>query len=264
MSRDIWNPTQYRSYAAERARPVFELLARIDVADPALVVDLGCGPGERTADLAARWPDAVVEGVDSSEQMIAEARRTGPGSVRFSVGDLTEWVPVRPVDVIFSNAALQWVPGHERLLRGWVDALAPGGCLAFGMPGNFDAPSHVILRELCRSARWRDRLGGTVRHNIVKEPADYLGLLGEMGCEVDAWESTYLQLLPGDDPVLEWIKGTALRPVLDALPDPREREEFLAELVPLLRKAYPGGPFGTVFPFRRIFVIARKAGISSE
>ncbi len=256
MSRDIWSPSQYRAYASERGRPVAELLARIDVDDPGLVVDLGCGPGERTADLVARWPGATVEGIDSSEQMIAEARRT-PG-VRFEVGDITEWKPGRPVDVIFSNAALQWVPGHERLLPRWVDALAPGGRLAFGMPGNFEAPSHVILRELCRSPRWHDRLARTVRHDIVLEPADYLGLLGGLGCAVDAWETTYLQLLTGDDPVLEWIKGTALRPVFDALSAPGEREEFLAELAPLLREVYPPGPLGTVFPFRRIFVIAGK------
>lgn len=179
----------------------------------------------------------------------------GVGSVRFSVGDIAAWVPERPVDVIFSNAAFQWVPGHERLLGRWVDGLAPGGVLAFGMPGNFDAPSHVILRELCRSPRWQKRLGHTVRHDIVLEPADYLEILGGLGCEVDAWETTYLQLLPGDDPVLEWIKGTALRPVFDALPEP---EEFLAELAPRLREAYPCGPLGTVFPFRRIFVIAKK------
>jgi trans-aconitate 2-methyltransferase len=303
MSRDIWSPRQYRAYASHRARPFFELLTRVDVEAPGYVVDLGCGPGERTADLAARWPGAVIEGIDSSPQMIAEAQRTvlqravevsrdrdgGPGrpvesarasagaqdgspssssagdlgdsreGSRFSVGDLAEWVPDRPVDVIFSNAALQWVPGHQRLLSRWVEALAPGGRLAFSMPGNFDGPSHRILRELCESPRWRDRLGKVNRHNIVGDPADYFELLSDLGCDVDAWETTYLQVLHGADPVLEWMKGTALRPALDALPDEGEREEFLAELTTLLRDAYPPGTHGTLFPFRRIFVVAGRS-----
>lgn len=320
MSRDIWNPQQYRAYSSHRARPFYELLARVDVEDPAYVVDLGCGPGERTADLAARWPNAVIEGIDSSEQMIAEARRlpldhlqppssgepsggrapgggeaadgeassgqapggaapggetaggqrsggeassgrapvgAAPGgSLAFSVGDIAAWVPSRPVDVIFSNAAFQWVPGHQDLLAGWVAGLAPGGRLAFSMPGNFDQDSHRILRELCESPRWRDRLAGVNRHNIVSEPAEYFQLLSDLGCEVDAWETTYLQILKGDDPVLEWMKGTALRPAFDVLSREEEREEFVAELSARLREAYPPGPHGTIFPFRRIFVVA--------
>jgi trans-aconitate 2-methyltransferase len=297
MSRDIWNPRQYRAYSSHRARPFFELLARVDVEAPAYVVDLGCGPGERTADLAVRWPGAVIEGIDSSLEMITEAHRMvaeGPqprpaaakggaarsdGSspafpagdvvqdgetLRFSVGDLAEWVPDRPVDVILSNAALQWVPEHRRMLPRWVEALAPGGRLAFSMPGNFDGPSHRILRELCESPRWRDRLGKVNRHNIVGDPADYFELLSDLGCEVDAWETTYLQVLHGPDPVLEWMKGTALRPAFDALPDESEREEFLAELTALLREAYPPGPHGTLFPFRRIFVVARSATSASH
>ncbi|MGH7512456.1 MAG: trans-aconitate 2-methyltransferase [Gemmatimonadales bacterium] len=282
MSRDIWNPRQYRAYSSERARPFFELLARVDVEAPAYVVDLGCGPGERTADLATRWPGAVIEGVDSSGQMISEARHMlrqppgtdthtpahpnaedapgaaqGGGVLRFSVGDLAEWAPDRAVDVIFSNAALQWVPEHRRLLSRWVEALAPGGRLAFGMPGNFEGPSHVLLRELCESPRWGDRLGAVNRHNVVGDPADYFELLSDLGCDVDAWETTYLQVLHGLDPVLAWMKGTALRPALDVLTDEGEREEFLGELAVLLRQAYPPGRHGTVFPFRRVFVVAR-------
>ncbi|GAA4486008.1 trans-aconitate 2-methyltransferase [Actinoallomurus oryzae] len=269
MSRDIWNPQQYRAYSSHRARPFYELLARVDIEDPAYVVDLGCGPGERTAELAARWPDAVVEGVDSSEQMIAEARRlpldhlqpppggeAPGGSLAFSVGDIAAWAPSRPVDVIFSNAAFQWVPGHQDMLPRWVAALAPGGRLAFSMPGNFDQDSHRILRELCETPRWRNQLAKVNRHNIVSEPAEYFRLLSDLGCEVDAWETTYLQILHGDDPVLEWMKGTALRPAFDVLSREEEREEFVAELSALLRKAYPPGPHGTIFPFRRIFVVA--------
>ena len=262
MSRDIWNPRQYRAYSSERARPFFELLARVDVESPVHVVDLGCGPGERTADLAARWPGATIEGIDGSEQMIAEARampRThGDGELRFSVGDLAEWTPDRPMDVIFSSAALQWVPEHRRLLPRWVEALAPGGRLAFGMPGNFEGPSHTLLRELCESPRWGDRLGAVNRHNVVDDPVDYFEQLSDLGCAVDAWETTYVQVLQGADPVLEWMKGTALRPALDVLTEESERAEFLAELAALLREAYPAGPHGTVFPFRRVFVVAGR------
>lgn len=252
----MWDPAQYRAYASHRARPFFELLARVDVDAPAYVVDLGCGPGERTLDLAVRWPDAEIEGIDSSAEMIAEARRTAGAGPRFSIGDLAEWTPGRPVDVIFSSAALHWVPDHQKLLPGWVDALSPDGRLAFTVPGNFDMDSHVILRELCESARWRDRLAGTVRHDVVSTPAEYLDLLAGPGRTVDVWETTYLQVLTGDDPVLEWIKGTALRPVLDALPEPGERAELLGELAERLRSAYPMRSYGTVFPFRRIFVVA--------
>jgi trans-aconitate 2-methyltransferase len=272
MSRDIWDPHQYRAYEAERARPFFDLLDRVDVDAPAYVVDLGCGPGERTADLAARWPTAVVEGVDSSPQMIADAQRladrddltwasapNGP-RLRFSVGDIADWAPQRPVDVIISSAAFQWVPGHQRMLSRWVDALTPGGRLAFTMPGNFDGASHVILRELCGSERWRDRLADTIRHDIVSTPAEYAELLSGLGCAVDAWETTYLQVLPGPDPVLDWMRGTALRPVLDALREPSQRSAFLDELGARLGEAYPRGAGGTVFPFRRIFVVAKRPG----
>ncbi|MFB9833479.1 hypothetical protein ACFFNX_14890 [Actinoallomurus acaciae] len=165
-------------------------------------------------------------------------------------------MPSRPVDVIFSNAAFQWVPGHQDLLARWVAGLAPGGRLAFSMPGNFEQDSHRILRELCETPRWRDRLARVNRHNVVSEPAEYFQLLSDLGCEVDAWETTYLQILHGDDPVLEWMKGTALRPAFDVLSREEEREEFVAELSARLRKAYPPGPHGTIFPFRRIFVVA--------
>jgi trans-aconitate 2-methyltransferase len=292
MSRDIWSPGQYRVYSSHRARPFFELLSRVDAEAPAYVVDLGCGPGERTLELATRWPGAIVEGVDSSTQMITEARRQirtagraggevsagdvervgeepvpgagrGGGALRFSVGDLAEWTPDRPVDVIFSNAALQWVPEHRRLLPTWVRALTPRGRLAFSMPGNFGGLSHRTLRELCGAPRWRDRLGAVNRHDVAGDPAEYFELLSDLGCEVDAWETTYLQVLQGPDPVLEWMKGTVLRPALDALPEEKEREEFLSELAALLREAYPPGRHGTLFPFRRVFVIAGPAAPAS-
>ncbi|TNY37236.1 trans-aconitate 2-methyltransferase [Thermomonospora catenispora] len=256
----VWDPAQYGVFGAERGRPFDELLARVPVRDPGHVVDLGCGSGERTVTLLRRWPGAVVEGLDSSPEMIAAARRAASAagaSVRFTVQDVRRWRPARPVDVIISNAVLHWIPGHEELLARWADHLAPGGCLAFQVPGNHAAPSHVLLRELCESPRWRDRLGGLLEAEPVRDAAGYLTLLADLGCAVDAWETTYIQVLGGDDAVLEWVKGTTLRPVLSAL-DPEAARDFLAEYGAALRAAYPPGPHGTVFPFRRIFVVARR------
>lgn len=163
-----------------------------------------------------------------------------------------------PYDLIVSNATLQWVPDHVTRFPAWVDGLAPGGTLAFQVPGNFDAPSHRLMRELAQSARWKNRLAGTLRHDdAVHEPADYLRALAELGCDADVWETTYLHLLTGVDPVLDWVKGTGLRPVLTELGE--EAEAFVAEYRDLLREAYPPAPYGTVFPFRRLFAVARKA-----
>jgi trans-aconitate 2-methyltransferase len=253
MGRDIWSPEQYAVHAGHRQRPAYELLARIGAQDPANVVDLGCGPGDITAELARRWPGARVTGIDSSQAMIDSAQRLTGESLRFRVGDIGSWEPDADTDVVFSNAALQWVPGHLDLLAGWVRALAAGGWLAFGVPGNFDSPSHVLLRELCE----RRGLSGAIRHDAVHKPDQYLDLLASNGCAVDVWETTYQQVLTGPDPVLEWTKGTALRPVLAALPD-EDKQDFLAEYGKLLAEAYPQRSYGTVFPFRRIFVVARR------
>ncbi|HEY7201502.1 MAG TPA: trans-aconitate 2-methyltransferase [Candidatus Dormibacteraeota bacterium] len=253
-----WDPGQYARYADERSRPFFDLTGRIRAERPVRVVDLGCGTGALTATLAERWPEALVEGVDSSREMIAEAApREVAGRLGFSVGDVREWRPAAPVDVLVSNAVLQWVPEHVSLLPAWVDALAEGGWLAFQVPGNDRSPSHVILDEVRAAARWRAALAGAPRGPRVREPAEYLALLAGRGCAVDAWETTYLHVLQGPDPVLEWVKGTALRPVLTALKG-EEREAFLAEYAARLREAYPPGPSGTVLPFRRLFVVAQR------
>jgi trans-aconitate 2-methyltransferase len=274
MSRErpSWDPEQYRLFSDERSRPFFELLARVRAEDPVHVVDLGCGTGELTATLADRWPAARIEGLDSSTEMIAAAERRAVPGLRFAVGDIATWAPDQPVDVIVSNAALHWVPTHRELLPTWVKALSPGGWLAFQVPGNFDGPSHHLLRELCRSPRWRDLLGEQAGGNDaaalrrpVGSPGEYLELLAAHGCRpVDAWETTYSLVLHGTDPVLEWVKGTALRPVLTALAaDPAAKARFLEEFGALLREAYPSRPYGTVFPFRRIFVVAMRDATES-
>lgn len=252
----VWDPQQYARYGDERSRPFFELTARIQADQPSTVVDLGCGSGALTATLADRWPQARIEGVDSSPQMLERAD-AHTGRVRFVHGDISEWKPAEPVDVIVSNAALQWVPGHLELLPRFLDDLGPGGTLAFQVPGNFDYPSHVLLRELRQSPRWSDRLGKDSVRAGSHAPAEYLEVLARSGCHLDAWETTYQHVLTGPNPVLEWVKGSALRPVLDLL-DADEAAEFEREYGTALRAAYPERDYGTIFPFRRIFVVARK------
>jgi len=261
----MWNPATYLQFASERARPFFDLLARVPAENPDCVVDLGCGPGNLTAMLAARWPTAEVLGVDSSAAMIEAAQAETAGSGRagqparlaFAQADIRDWQPGRPLDVLICNAVLQWVPGHLGLLPTWAGWLTPGGWLAFQLPGNFDQPSHTIMREMAAAARWQPLLRDVQLNRQAVDPATYLDVLAAAGCEVDAWETTYLHVLPGEDAVLDWYKGSGLRPVLAALP-PEEGAEFTAEYGERLRAAYPPAAYGTVLPFRRVFVVARR------
>jgi len=273
----MWDAALYLRFGGERARPFFDLLARVGAELPGYVADMGCGPGHLTAMLAERWPAATVHGVDSSPQMIEAARQLTPvGAARsagsagyepamtsrapglsFMLDDIRHWEPQSLPDVIVSNAVLQWVPDHRELLVRWVDWLADDGWLAFQVPGNFDQPSHAILREMATSARWRPLLRDVELNRQTADPAEYAELLSGIGCEVDAWETTYVHILQGDDPVLEWYKGTGLRPVLAVL-DQDQAADFLAEYGEQVRAAYPPASFGTIFPFRRVFAVAHR------
>ena len=252
----MWNPVKYLEFADERSWPFFDLVARIAPERPQSVIDLGCGPGQLTASLADRWPDAAITGVDSSPEMIKRAAEYRGERVGFTLEDLRDWRPERPVDVIVSNAALQWVPDHRALLPGLLSSLTDDGWLAFQVPGNFGEPSHTLLRELAAAPRYAPHLTGIAWPDA--EPAEtYLDDLVRLGCRVEGWETTYLHVLEGPDPVFRWISGTGARPVLNALPDP-VRAEFEGEYQTRLREAYPGQSYGTVLPFRRIFVVAHK------
>jgi trans-aconitate 2-methyltransferase len=251
-----WDPAQYSRFAAERDRPFFDLTSRIGAVAPRHVVDIGCGQGHLTATLAERWPDAIVEGFDSSPEMIADA--AGLPGVTFSVADAADWQPTADVDVIVSNAALHWVPRHQQLMAQWASALPSGGWVAVQVPGNFDSPSHALMRRLADNSRWAAKLAGVVRDtDVVGTPSSYASVLLGAGLNADVWETTYVHVLHGDDPVLEWIRGTGLRPLLAAL-SPSDASEYATELAAELRRAYPPGPHGTLFPFRRVFAVGHK------
>jgi trans-aconitate 2-methyltransferase len=252
----MWDPSKYLAFADHRSRPFFDLVGRIQADAPRRVVDLGCGPGNLTETLASRWPGATVEASDSSPEMVAAARERG---IDATVGDVREWQPAPDTDVVVCNAVLQWVSGHDDLVARWVKQLPHGAWLAFQVPGNFGAASHVRIRELAATPEWRRRLATVVlrENDAVLDPEGYAALLSDAGCEVDAWETTYLQRLTGADAVLEWVTGTALRPIREALSD-ADWQEFRAALAPRLRADYPRRADGTTwFPFRRVFAVAR-------
>jgi len=254
-----WDPKEYLLFADERARPFMDLMTRVAVDRPRLVVDLGCGPGHLTRDLARRWPEAVVEGWDSSAEMIERCRGGGETDrLRFTLGDLRDWQPEEPVDVLICNATLQWVPDHLEVLPRLLAGVRRGGWLAFQVPANFAERTHTAIAELRGQAPWRDRLAEVdVARPRSEEPATYLEALLAQGCRADVWETTYLQVLQGPDAVVRWMTGTGLRPVLAALGEAAQ-DEFLAAYRSLVADAYPRREAGTVLPYRRIFAVARR------
>ncbi len=255
----MWDPDVYLAFADHRSRPFYDLLSRVGVERARRVVDLGCGPGHLTEYLSRRWPEAAIEAVDTSPEMVAAAKERGIDAV---VGDLRDWKPKPDTDVVVSNAALHWVPEHADLLLRWADELPAGSWIAVQIPGNFETPSHATVRTLARREPYakamRDipfRVGA-----VVQPPIQYVNMLLDVGCKVDVWETTYLHQLSGDNPVLEWITGTALVPVRERL-SAQDWERFRSELIPLLDDAYPPRADGTtIFPFRRVFIVAEVGG----
>lgn len=254
-----WDTTQYLKFADHRTRPAIDLLGRIGAQAPARVVDLGCGAGNVTALLAARWPNADIVGLDPSPEMLDRARTDHP-TLSFEVADAASWSAEPPVDVLYSNAALHWLGDHARLFPHLFAQVAPGGWLAVQMPRNFDAPSHTSVADAAADGPWRETIAAMLDEPPTHAPGVYIDLLSPLADLIDVWETEYIQILEGDNPVAEWTKGTWLRPFLNAL-DGSERDGFEAAYRARVRDAYPPLPDGrTVFPFRRLFLVARRKG----
>jgi len=253
-----WDPAQYLRFAGERQRPAVDLLARIGAEAPATVVDLGCGTGNLAPLLLARWPAAQLTGVDGSPEMLARARTENPGAT-FVQADIGRWRPAAAVDVLYSNAALHWIDGHQALIpRLLEEAVAPGGTLAIQMPRNFTAPSHASIVATIEQGPWREKLEPHLRREPVAPPATYWRLLEGRAAQLQVWETEYLQVLSGDNPVAEYTKGTWLKQFLDRL-ERDERAAFEDDYRERVRPWYPPEPDGrTLFPFRRLFIVAQR------
>lgn len=253
-----WDPAQYLRFAGERLRPAVDLLARIEAGAPGSVVDLGCGAGNLMPLLRARWAKAKLTGVDGSPQMLAKARAEHPHA-EFVEADIGAWRPAQPVDVLYSNAALHWLDRHERLFPALLERVAPGGFLAVQMPCNFGAPSHTSIVETIEQGPWRARLEPHLRREPVGTPGDYWRLLAGRCAQLQVWETEYLQVLEGENPVAEYTKGTWLKQFLDRL-EGAERAAFESDYRARVRAWYPPEEDGrTLFPFRRLFIVARRA-----
>jgi trans-aconitate 2-methyltransferase len=253
-----WDPQQYLQFERERSQPCRDLVSRIVGSPPSTIIDLGCGTGTSTAILRERWPSARITGLDSSSEMIAVAR-AGDTSVEWVAGDLRHWAPAAPFDLVFSNAALHWVPDHGELVPRLLRYLSPGGVLAVQMPVNSESPAHRYIREVANRPSWAARWGSLPAPPAVGSVEFYYTLLAPHCSEVELWVTEYVHVVPDGAAILEWVKGTTLRPYLDRLPVPQGRERFLAEILRGVIDAYPPQTDGRVlFPFRRLFFVARR------
>ncbi len=255
--RASWDPAQYERFKDERGRPFRDLLDRVPPIPMRLAADLGCGTGELTRELLLRWPDAEVLGVDNSAEMLAKGSRGLPAGLRLANADIREWRAPRPLDLIFSNAAFHWVPDHAALLARLAGMLAPGGVIAAQIPNNRAEAAYVLLDRILASPGWARRVPAGATRVTVESPAWYLARLRGLELEPQVWETIYYHRLADSAGVVEWLKGSTLRPVLTALP-PEAGQELLEELREAVARAYPAGPAGVVFPFRRLFFVATK------
>jgi trans-aconitate 2-methyltransferase len=251
-----WNAEQYLKFADERTRPARELLARVPLEQPERVLDIGCGPGNSTALLAERYPVARVCGVDNSPEMLARARTDLP-RLTFLQADVASFQPDAAQDLLFANAVLQWLPAHEALLPRLFSLLGPGGALAFQVPDNLEAPSHRLMRAL--PGPWAARIAAVSARAHILSPAQYYDLLAREAAHVDIWHTTYEHVLSDAAAIVEWVKGTGLRPYLDALPE-AERAAYLAAYTQAIDAAYPARADGKrLFSFPRLFLVAVRA-----
>ena len=251
----LWDQAQYLKFGEQRTRAAEELLARVPLASPRRVVDLGCGPGNSTALLSARWPGARLTGVDNSEDMLRRARQDFP-EIEWVLADVKAYRAEQPVDLLFANAVLQWLPDHARLFPALLEQVAKGGVLAVQMPHNFAEPSHRAMREL--EGPWSARIQGVRALTPVADARFYYDLLAPHATAVDIWQTTYQHVMPDAQTIVEWVKGTGLRPYLDVL-DAEERATYLAGYAEAIDRAYPTRSDGRrLFAFPRLFLVALR------
>lgn len=258
----LWDPESYMAFADLRTRPGLELIARINHPDPEVIVDLGCGPGHLTAVAARRWPGARIFGVDSSAEMLTRADAQFPSrqwpTITWLHDEIATWAPASPVSILFSNAALHWVGDHVILFPRLLALVESGGVFAVQMPDNWDEPSHRSIARLVDDPRWQARTSPAFLGDPVARPAEYRHWLRAIATQIDQWRTTYYHVLDGSDPVLGWVEGAILRPILSTL-EPDESKMFLARLAEDYRLHYPEEADGdTVFPFSRQFLVARR------
>jgi trans-aconitate 2-methyltransferase len=255
-----WDSGQYLKFANERTQPAIDLLARVAIDAPRSVADLGCGPGNSTALLRQRWPEATVVGVDNSAEMLSAARTAYPDGT-WHLADIAHWTPTAPCDVVFSNAALQWVPDHARVFPHLMAQVAPGGVLAVQVPAHLHSPVHQAMLSVACDPAWRDRMHAAIAAITVATLSVYYDLLQPLATRIDLWITEYQHVLDGPAAVIDWMRGTGLRPFLQALADDAERARFEAMLLPEVTKGYPRQADGRVlFSFRRLFVVAYRRG----
>ena len=253
-----WDPQQYLQFADERTRPSVDLVERIALANPRRIIDLGCGPGNSTRVVRRRWPEAEVIGLDSSPQMIEKARHSYPDGT-WILGDAVTWSTSQPFDLVFSNALLHWLPDHAALCRRLLEQVAPGGALAAQLPAHHDLPMHHEILEVSRDPAWDERMH-KARTALTKEPPSfYYDTLQPLASRLDLWETIYYHEVAGPDALVEWFRGTGMRPFLEVLSDDDERSRFEMMLLKRYIAAYPRRPNGLVlFPFRRLFFVAYR------
>ena len=250
-----WRPEQYLKFAAERTQPCRDLVSRIAIPNPRRVIDLGCGPGNSSEVLAARWPEAELTGLDSSAQMIAKARGAHPAWCWLS-GDIAEWTNGQDsFDVVFCNAAMQWVPDHQDAFPRLLARVAPGGALAVQMPANFEAEAHTLMRAVAShfpAAR-------SVREWFTHDTGFYYDTLAHIAARLELWSTEYIHIMDGPESIVEWYSGSGMRPFLDALLTDSDRQRFTTEYLEAVREAYSARRDGRVlFPFRRLFIVAYR------
>jgi trans-aconitate 2-methyltransferase len=253
-----WNPELYLKFSDQRARPASDLIAQIKINNPKRIMDLGCGPGNSTSQLNKRWPQAQLTGLDSSAEMLAQARKKNPDWTWIESG-IESWTASAPYDLVFTNSALHWVADHGRLFPKLLSYVAPGGALAVQMPNNFHSPVHMAMKATAESPRWSAILGKEEEHYAVETPAFYYDALRKTASLLNIWETEYLQIMDGPRAVLDWIRSTGMRFYLERLSGEAERLQFEADCLQRIEQAYVANDQGKVlFPYKRMFIVAYR------